>query len=112
MTIQLDYLPNVAAIFMLMFARLGTMVMLLPALGDDPADSFFHQLGKIETGSFGSARLVLDHPCLLLQLGGHLVGIICDRRSRHDFGSLPGLGLPLKRAGYRWFSAASSAWNR
>ncbi len=34
MTIQLDYLPDVAATFMLMFARLGTMIMLLPALGE------------------------------------------------------------------------------
>jgi flagellar biosynthetic protein FliR len=34
MTIQLDFLPDVAAAFMLMFARLGTMIMLLPALGE------------------------------------------------------------------------------
>ena len=41
MTIQLDYLPNVAAIFMLMFARLGTMVMLLPALGESTIPTRF-----------------------------------------------------------------------
>jgi flagellar biosynthesis protein FliR len=35
MTIQLDYLPDIAAVFMLMFARLGTMLMLLPALGEN-----------------------------------------------------------------------------
>ncbi len=34
MTIELDYLPEVAAAFILMFARLGTMLMLLPALGE------------------------------------------------------------------------------
>ncbi|MBN9671385.1 flagellar biosynthetic protein FliR [Roseibium aggregatum] len=34
MTIQLDFLPDAAAAFMLMFARLGTMLMLLPALGE------------------------------------------------------------------------------
>ncbi|WP_150525582.1 flagellar biosynthetic protein FliR [Roseibium sediminis] len=34
MTIQLDFLPQITAIFLLMFARLGTMVMLLPALGE------------------------------------------------------------------------------
>lgn len=34
MNIQLDFLPDVVAAFMLMFARLGTMVMLLPALGE------------------------------------------------------------------------------
>ncbi|SHM14947.1 flagellar biosynthetic protein FliR [Roseibium suaedae] len=34
MTLQLSFLPEVAAVFMLMFARLGTLVMLLPALGE------------------------------------------------------------------------------
>jgi len=34
MTLQLSYLPEIAAVFMLMFARLGTMVMILPALGE------------------------------------------------------------------------------
>ncbi|WP_417670919.1 flagellar biosynthetic protein FliR [Roseibium sp.] len=34
MTLQLAYLPEIAAVFMLMFARLGTMIMLMPALGE------------------------------------------------------------------------------
>ena len=34
MTISLNFLPVLAAIFMLMFARLGTMVMLMPGLGE------------------------------------------------------------------------------
>ncbi|WP_439530785.1 flagellar biosynthetic protein FliR [Pannonibacter sp.] len=34
MTLELSFLPAMAAMFMLMFARLGTMVMLLPALGE------------------------------------------------------------------------------
>ena len=34
MTINIDLLPQVAAIFMLIFARIGTMVMLMPALGE------------------------------------------------------------------------------
>lgn len=34
MTINLSYLPSIAAVFMLMFARLGTMVMLMPGLGE------------------------------------------------------------------------------
>lgn len=34
MTLELSFLPGIAAMFMLMFARLGTMVMLLPALGE------------------------------------------------------------------------------
>jgi flagellar biosynthetic protein FliR len=34
MTINLDLLPQVAAIFILIFARVGTMVMLMPALGE------------------------------------------------------------------------------
>src|SRR6185312_1200455 len=34
MTLNLDLLPQVAAIFILMFARVGTMVMLMPALGE------------------------------------------------------------------------------
>lgn len=34
MTINLSYLPSLAAAFMLMFARLGTMAMLMPGLGE------------------------------------------------------------------------------
>jgi len=34
MSINLSFLPTLAAVFMLMFARLGTMVMLLPGLGE------------------------------------------------------------------------------
>lgn len=34
MTVNLSYLPSLAAAFMLMFARLGTMVMLMPGLGE------------------------------------------------------------------------------
>ncbi|ASP33529.1 flagellar biosynthetic protein FliR [Labrenzia sp. VG12] len=41
MTIQLDFLPDVAAAFMLMFARLGTMIMLLPGLGESTIPTRF-----------------------------------------------------------------------
>lgn len=34
MTVNIDFLPSLAAVFMLMFARLGTMVMLMPGLGE------------------------------------------------------------------------------
>lgn len=34
MTVNLNFLPSLAAVFMLMFARLGTMVMLMPGLGE------------------------------------------------------------------------------
>ncbi|MBD1548060.1 flagellar biosynthetic protein FliR [Roseibium aggregatum] len=34
MTLQLSFLPEIAAVFMLMFARLGTMIMIMPALGE------------------------------------------------------------------------------
>ncbi|MTI45236.1 flagellar biosynthetic protein FliR [Roseibium hamelinense] len=34
MTVNLSFLPEVTAVFLLMFARLGTMIMLLPALGE------------------------------------------------------------------------------
>ncbi|MBO0344962.1 flagellar biosynthetic protein FliR [Roseibium limicola] len=34
MTFNLNFLPEVVAVFMLMFARLGTMVMLMPGLGE------------------------------------------------------------------------------
>jgi flagellar biosynthetic protein FliR len=34
MSINLSFLPSLAAVFMLMFARLGTMVMLMPGLGE------------------------------------------------------------------------------
>jgi len=41
MTLQLDFLPDVAAAFMLMFARLGTMIMMLPALGESSIPARF-----------------------------------------------------------------------
>ena len=41
MTIQLDFLPDVAAAFMLMFARLGTMIMLMPGLGESTIPTRF-----------------------------------------------------------------------
>ncbi len=34
MTIDISYLPALAAAFLLVFARTGTMVMLLPGLGE------------------------------------------------------------------------------
>ena len=34
MTVSLNFLPVLAAVFLLMFARLGTMVMLMPGLGE------------------------------------------------------------------------------
>jgi flagellar biosynthetic protein FliR len=34
MTLSLNFLPALAAVFLLMFARLGTMVMLMPGLGE------------------------------------------------------------------------------
>ena len=34
MTVNISFLPSLAAIFLLMFARLGTMVMLMPGLGE------------------------------------------------------------------------------
>ncbi|GGB37494.1 flagellar biosynthetic protein FliR [Roseibium aquae] len=41
MTIEADFLPQVVAIFMLMFARLGTLLMLLPALGESTIPTRF-----------------------------------------------------------------------
>ncbi len=34
MTINLDFLPVIVMGFMLMFARIGTMIMLVPAFGE------------------------------------------------------------------------------
>lgn len=34
MTVDLSFLPQIAVVYMLMFARLGSMLMLLPALGE------------------------------------------------------------------------------
>lgn len=34
MTVNLSFLPSLAAVFLLMFARLGTMAMLMPGLGE------------------------------------------------------------------------------
>src|SRR5581483_11438850 len=34
MTVNLSFLPSLAAVFMLMFARLGAMVMLMPGFGE------------------------------------------------------------------------------
>src|SRR5690606_31335555 len=35
MTIGLDWLPNTAFLYLLMFARIGDILMLMPALGED-----------------------------------------------------------------------------
>ena len=35
MTIGLDWLPNTAFVYLLLFARIGTILMLMPALGED-----------------------------------------------------------------------------
>ena len=34
MTLDVSLLPQVALLFMLLFARIGTMMMLMPALGE------------------------------------------------------------------------------
>ncbi|HEV7292951.1 MAG TPA: flagellar biosynthetic protein FliR, partial [Devosia sp.] len=35
MTIGLDWLPNTAFLYLLLFARIGAILMLMPALGED-----------------------------------------------------------------------------
>ena len=35
MTISLDWLPDVAFAYMLLFTRIGAILMLMPALGED-----------------------------------------------------------------------------
>jgi flagellar biosynthetic protein FliR len=80
MTIQLDYLPNVAALFMLMFARLGTMMMLLPALGESTIPTRFRltialalTLVLYPVGApLYPADLTANAPRLLMLLAGEL----------------------------------------
>lgn len=81
MTIQLDFLPDVAAAFMLMFARLGTMVMLLPALGESSIPTRFRltialalTLVLFPVGSaLYPADLVSDPMRLMMLLFGELL---------------------------------------
>ena len=35
MTIGLDWLPNTAFVYLLLFTRIGAILMLMPALGED-----------------------------------------------------------------------------
>ncbi|WP_298819497.1 flagellar biosynthetic protein FliR [uncultured Roseibium sp.] len=80
MTIQLDFLPDMAAAFMLMFARLGTMVMLLPALGETTIPTRFRltialalTLVLYPIGApLYPANLTANAPQLLTLLGGEL----------------------------------------
>ncbi|MDN3719911.1 flagellar biosynthetic protein FliR [Roseibium salinum] len=80
MTIQLDFLPDVAAAFLLMFARLGTMIMLLPALGESVIPMRFRLtialaltlvLYPVGAGQY-PAELTANPMRLLVLLGGEL----------------------------------------
>ena len=35
MTVGLDWLPNTAFLYLLLFSRIGAILMLMPALGED-----------------------------------------------------------------------------
>ncbi|PVB59911.1 flagellar biosynthetic protein FliR [Labrenzia sp. 011] len=80
MTVQLDFLPDVVAAFMLMFARLGTMVMLLPALGESAIPMRFRLTIALAltlvlypvAGPQYPAGLTEEPMRLLLLLGGEL----------------------------------------
>ena len=80
MTVQLDFLPDMAAAFMLMFARLGTMIMLLPALGESTIPTRFRltialalTLVLYPVGSPQyPANLTADAPQLIMLLFGEL----------------------------------------
>ncbi|KZM47656.1 flagellar biosynthetic protein FliR [Labrenzia sp. OB1] len=80
MTVQLNFLPDIVAVFMLMFARLGTMVMLLPALGESSIPMRFRLTIALALtlvlypviGSQYPSGLTADPFRLLLLLGGEL----------------------------------------
>ncbi|POF28212.1 flagellar biosynthetic protein FliR [Roseibium marinum] len=80
MTVELNFLPDVVAAFMLMFARLGTMIMLLPALGESSIPMRFRLTIALAltlvlypvAGPQYPAELTADPMRLLLLLGGEL----------------------------------------
>ncbi|WP_029063061.1 flagellar biosynthetic protein FliR [Labrenzia sp. DG1229] len=80
MTIQLDFLPDIAAAFLLMFARLGTMLMLLPALGESSIPMRFRLTIALAltlvmypvAASLYPANLTANMMQLLVLLGGEL----------------------------------------
>ncbi|GAA0773422.1 flagellar type III secretion system protein FliR [Roseibium denhamense] len=67
MTIQLDFLPEVAAAFMLMFARLGTMIMVLPALGESSIPTRFRL-------TIALALTFVLYPVAITYYPGNLIG--------------------------------------
>ncbi|MBD8876464.1 flagellar type III secretion system protein FliR [Roseibium polysiphoniae] len=81
MTLQLDFLPEIGAIFMLMFARIGTMLMLMPALGETSVPmrvrlvlALMLTLALYPIGSTTyPANLMDDFPRLLLLMGSELL---------------------------------------
>lgn len=102
MTLSLDLLPQVAATFILIFARIGTMVMLLPAIGESsvPANLrlalalsltlvFFPLVG-------GDYKIVMEIPALVRLLAGELaVGFVIGVTGRMLMGGLQTAGTVI-----------------
>lgn len=80
MTLQLSFLPEIAVVYMLMFARLGTMIMLLPAFGETSIPTRIRLsialmltlvLYPTASGDY-PGNLLANLPRLFLILGGEL----------------------------------------
>lgn len=81
MTVQLDFLPQITAIFLLMFARIGTLIMLMPALGETSIPTRIRLtialgitlvLYPVISGSYPAG--LTDNPArLLVFMGGEMI---------------------------------------
>ncbi|MFD1696657.1 flagellar biosynthetic protein FliR [Roseibium aestuarii] len=81
MTVDLSFLPQIAVVYMLMFARLGSMLMLLPALGETSIPmrmrlsvALMLTLVLYPVGAGAYPEAILSNPLrLFMLLGGEFV---------------------------------------
>ncbi|MDQ0471418.1 flagellar biosynthetic protein FliR [Labrys wisconsinensis] len=102
MTLTLDLLPRIAAVFMLMMARIGTMVMLMPGLGETSVPQRLRlSIALALTLMFfplvsDAYRVEMTLPALLRLLAGELaVGFVIGATGRMLMGGLQTAGTVI-----------------
>lgn len=102
MTLTLDLLPRIAAVFMLMMARIGTMVMLMPGLGETSVPQRLRlSIALALTLMFfplvsDAYRVEMALPALLRLLAGELaVGFVIGATGRMLMGGLQTAGTVI-----------------
>ena len=108
MTLELGLLPQVAAIFVLILARLGTMVMLMPGLGETAVPARLRlSIALALTLLFfplvsPSYRVTFAIPSLLTMLAGELaVGLVIGTAGRLLMSGLQTAGTVMRCVGMR-----------